>query len=119
MSQFTFLTSWDILDNGRERSVGGGVPFGLNLPEPWRSRGWKVKIRDRERLEPPHVTILHKVRFWRFDLRSEAFLDKEPDPKEGPRAVIDEIRSNLLLLREEWDRRVPENPISSEELDDE
>jgi hypothetical protein len=95
------------------------VPFTLNLPEPWVSRGWKVKIRDRERLEPPHVTILQKTRSWRIDLRSENFLDKEPDPKEVPKEVVDEIRSNLPLLRQEWDRMFPENPISSEEPDDE
>lgn len=82
------------------------MAFTLNLPEPWRSRGWKAKIRDRERLEPPHVTILQKARAWRFNLRSEAFLDKKPAPT---------IRSNLTLLRRAWDRMYPENPISSEE----
>ncbi|SRR6266571_1093730 len=56
------------------------MPFALKLPEPWASRGWKAKIRDRERLEPPHVTILHKTSAWRFELRSEKFLDREPDP---------------------------------------
>lgn len=95
------------------------MPFTLNLPEPWPSRGWKVKIRDRERLEPPHVTILHKTRTWRFGLRSERFLDKEPDPKDVPKEVMDEIRSNLTRLRQEWDRMFPENPISSGKPDDE
>lgn len=95
------------------------MPFALNLPEPWPSRGWKVKIRDRERLEPPHVTILQKTRAWRFNLRSETFLDNEPDPKDVPKEIVDEIRSNLTLLREEWDRMFPGNPISSEEPDDE
>ena len=94
------------------------MPFTLNLPESWRSRGWKVKIRDRERLEPPHVSVLHKTRTWRFGLRSEGFRDKEPDPKEVPKEVVDEIRSNLALLRQEWDRMFPENPISSRESDD-
>jgi hypothetical protein len=95
------------------------VPFTLNLPEPWRSRGWKVKIRDRERLEPPHVTILQKVRKWRFNLRSETFLDRKPAPKEVPKEVLDAIRSNLTLLRQVWNRMYPENPISSEEPVDE
>src|SRR2546425_12809991 len=66
------------IEIGCERGVGGAVPFTLNLPEPWASRGWKVKIRDRERLEPPHGTILQKTRAWRFDLRSDEFLDKKP-----------------------------------------
>lgn len=95
------------------------MPFTLQLPEPWRNRGWKVKIRDRERLEPPHVTILNRARAWRFGLRSKTFLDKKPDPKEVPREVVDAIRTNLALLREAWDRMYPENPISSEEPGDE
>jgi hypothetical protein len=95
------------------------VPFTLNLPEPWASRGWKVKIRDRERLEPPHVTILSRTRGWRFDLRSERFLDKEPDPNEVPEEVVGEVRSNLTLLRREWDRMFPENRVFSQDPDDE
>ena len=95
------------------------VPFTLNLPEPWVSRGWKAKIRDRERLEPPHVTILHRTRAWRLDLRSEKFLDKEPDPKEVPKEVVGEVRSNLTRLRQEWDSMFPENRVFSQEPDDE
>jgi len=91
------------------------VPFALTLPEPWAHRGWKAKIRDRERLEPPHVTILYKTSAWRFDLRTEAFLDKEPSPKEVPEEVIGAVRANLALLRQEWDRTYPENCISSTE----
>jgi hypothetical protein len=102
------------LDPDRSAVLGGTVPFTLNLPEPWRSRGWKVKIRDRERLESPHVTILNRARAWRFNLRSETFLDKEPDQKEVPKEVVDAIRANLVVLREAWDRIFPENPISSE-----
>ena len=95
------------------------MPFTLNLPEPWATRGWKVKIRDRERLEPPHVTILRRTRAWRFDLRSERFLDKEPDPNEVPKGVVDEVRLNLTLLRREWDRMFPENRVFSQDPDDE
>ena len=95
------------------------MPFALNLPEPWATRGWKVKIRDRERLEPPHVTILRRTRAWRFDLRSERFLDKEPDPNEVPKEVVSEVRSNLTLLRQEWDRMFPENRVFSQDPDDE
>ena len=95
------------------------MPFSLDLPEPWPSRGWKVKIRDRERLELPHVTILQKTRAWRFGLRSGIFLDAAPDPKEVPEEVVDEIRASLIRLREQWDGMFPENPISSEDPDDE
>jgi hypothetical protein len=95
------------------------VPFTLNLPEPWASRGWKVKIRDRERLEPPHVTILHTTRAWRFDLRLEKFLDTEPAPKQVPKQVVNEVRSNLTLLRQGWDRMFPENRVFSRDPGDE
>lgn len=89
------------------------MPFALTLPEPAASRGWKAKIRDRERLEPPHVTILHKTRAWRFDLRSGTFLDREPDPKAVPKEIVGAVRSNFDLLRQEWDRMFPENPVLS------
>ena len=95
------------------------MPFALTLPEPWASRGWKAKIRDRERLEPPHVTILHRTRAWRFDLRSETFLDREPDPSEVPEVLVEAVRSNLELLRKEWDRLFPENPVFSTQSDNE
>ena len=36
-----------------------------------------------------------------------------------PIEVVDEIRSKLTVLRQEWDRMFPDNPISSEEPDDE
>jgi hypothetical protein len=94
------------------------VPFALTLPEPWASRGWKAKIRDRGRLEPPHVTVLYKTSAWRFDLRTEAFLDKEPSPKNVPEEVIGAVRSNLTLLRQEWDRMYPANRISAPERKD-
>jgi hypothetical protein len=81
--------------------------------------GWKVKIRDRERMEPPHVTIIHKRRAWRLGLRSGTFLDKEPDPDEVPKAVLEGIRTHWEVLRREWDAMYPENPIQSEEAEDE
>ncbi len=59
------------------------------------------------------ATILHRTRAWRFDLRSERFLDKEPDPREVPKEVVGEVRSNLTVLRQEWDHMFPENPIFS------
>jgi len=95
------------------------VPFRLDLAEPWVSRGWKVKIRDRERLETPHVTLLYKARAWRFGLRSETFLDTESDPTEVPKDVMDQVLASLARLRQEWDRMFPGNPISSEGRADE
>lgn len=89
------------------------MAFELNLPVPWESRGWKAKIRDRERVEPPHVTVMHKARAWRLGLRSELFLDKEPDPKEVPKEVVEVVRANISRLRMQWDLMYPENPIVS------
>jgi hypothetical protein len=63
--------------------------------------------------EPPHVTILYKTSAWRFDLRTETFLDKEPSPKDVPEEVMDTVRSNLASLRLEWDRMYPENCVAS------
>jgi hypothetical protein len=76
-------------------------------------------LRDRERNEPPHVTILHRTRAWRFDLRSGGFLDEEPDPKDVPAEVLAEIEKHKALLRLKWDEMYPENPIESKEDDNE
>lgn len=74
-----------------------------------------MKIRNLERNEPPHVTILHRTRAWRFDLRSLRFLDKEPDPKDVPEEVLAVIERHVEQLRREWDAMYPENPIESNE----
>jgi hypothetical protein len=94
------------------------MAFSLPLPPPFPAQGWKVKIRDRERNEPPHVTILHKRRAWRFDLRSGRFLDQDPDPKGVPEEVIATIKANGGLLQQKWDEMYPENPIESTEVGD-
>ncbi|HVS11835.1 MAG TPA: hypothetical protein VMS76_18355 [Planctomycetota bacterium] len=52
------------------------MPFALELPDHLRRAGWKVKVRDKERLEPPHVTILFKARTWRLDLGTREFLER-------------------------------------------
>lgn len=89
------------------------MPFSLSLPEPWAARGWKVKIRDRERLEPPHATILYKMKAWRFDLRSQTFLDSDPEPREVPEEITVAARSSLAVLRLQWNRIYPQNPVEN------
>jgi hypothetical protein len=74
-----------------------------------------VKIRDRERVEPPHVTVLRKTQAWRLDLRTGEYLDKEPDPAEVPKAVRKVIDANWDTLRAAWDAMYPENPIEADE----
>ncbi len=89
------------------------MAYSLDLPEYWARQGWKVKIRDRERNEPPHVTILHKAKRWRWGLRSEGFLDVAPKPTEVPRALLALFEGKKDVLRRQWDRMYPENPVSS------
>jgi hypothetical protein len=96
------------------------MAFSLPLPPPLPAQGWKVKIRDRERIEPPHATVLHKTRAWRFGLRTLDFLDAEPDPDDVPTELVDAILADIDRLRREWDAMYPENPVDSsgEEDDD-
>jgi hypothetical protein len=95
------------------------MAFSLPPPRPWRHRGWKVKIYDCERLEPPHVTILFRTKAWRIDLRSGEFLDREPPPRDVPPDVIEHIHRHREHLCREWDVLHPENPVTSQEADDE
>ncbi len=94
------------------------MAFALPLSPPLPKQGWKVKIRDRERLEPPHVTIIRGTQTWRFSLRSGEFLDDDPDPREVPENLLSEIYQDLERLRFEWDQMYPENPVQAKEDDD-
>jgi hypothetical protein len=94
------------------------MAFSLSLPATLVAQGWKAKIRDRERNEPPHVTVLHKTRAWRVDLRTGRFLDKEPDPNEVPKELLDELARQSDLLRRTWDEMYAENPVESKEQSD-
>ena len=95
------------------------MAFSLPLPRPWRGRGWKVKIYDCERLEPPHVTILFRAKAWRIDLRSGEFLDREPPGREVQEEVLEHVRLRWDVLCQQWDELYPENPVASPEVDDE
>ncbi len=87
------------------------MPYALPLPPHWSAQGWKVKIYDNERLEPPHVTILFRDLHWRFDLRDRRYLDRDPDPADIPAAIEDAVMSNVDLLSAEWNRMHPDNPV--------
>jgi hypothetical protein len=50
------------------------VPYDLKIPSRFKREGWKVKIQDNERLEPPHVTILRGPEKWRLGLRNGNFI---------------------------------------------
>ena len=47
------------------------------------------------------------------------FLDREPDPGEVPKQILEYIAHNIDLLRAKWDEIYPENPINSQEGPDE
>lgn len=92
--------------------------YELRLPRIFRDRGWKVKIRNLERTEEPHVTIIWKTRSWRYSIRNTGFMDAEPAPTDVPREVVAHIEENLDTLRQQWDRKHPENPVDSREMDE-
>ncbi len=95
------------------------MPYRLDLPRRLRERGWKVKIRDKERLEPPHVTVWHGEVVWRICLRTRGFLV----PPGGNWKLIDSelreiIENNWETLCNAWDEKYPENVVSSPEHED-
>ena len=89
------------------------MPYVLQLPQVLKHAGWKVKIHDSERLEPPHVTIYQKMRKWRLSLRDKMFLDQgdkwsQIDP--GVKEVILDVE-NWNRLKQEWDKIHADNPV--------
>lgn len=91
------------------------MPFSLKLPQPLTANGWKVKIRDKERVEPPHISIIRKMDTWRWGLREQDFLDKRPPPREVPLQLQEYIQSNRDLLIAQWDKMYPMNPVQAED----
>jgi hypothetical protein len=90
------------------------MAFSLKLPKKL-ARQWAMKIRDRERVEPPHVTVLRKTQAWRLDLRTGEYMDREPEPDDVPSAVRKFIDANWEALCEKWDEMYPENPVDSDD----
>lgn len=89
------------------------MAFSLSLPEALKNARWKVKIRDKETREPPHLTIIRGTLAWRIDLRSGVFMDRHPDPDEVPAELVALIRADEIWeqLRREWDAMYPGNPV--------
>ena len=65
------------------------MPYELPLPKKLRAEGWKVKIREKERVEPPHVTVMHKAEEWRLGLRGQAAARAAWRPDQGYRRRSD------------------------------
>jgi hypothetical protein len=95
------------------------MPYELPLPKKLKAEGWKVKIREKERVEPPHVTVMCKADEWRIGLRDKRLLVppggrfKDIDP-----AVMQIIEEYWERLKEAWDAKYPENPVSSAEYNE-
>lgn len=96
------------------------MPYVLLLLQALKQAGWKVKIHDSERLEPPHVTIYQKMRKWRLSLRDGKFLDKGDKWSQIDDAVKNTIqdKDNWKLLKTEWNKIHDDNPVEIEEDDD-
>lgn len=69
-----------------------------------------MKIREKERLEVPHLTVFRKGDKWRISLRDRSVLDDG-----NWNDILEEVRNLIFqsweLLCSEWDRKYPENPV--------
>jgi len=90
------------------------MPFELDVPAALQRQGWKVKIRERERVEPPHVTIIRRTKTWRYGLRGGGFLDVRPSPRDVPAELVAHVDARLADLRAAWDAMYPENPVGDD-----
>jgi hypothetical protein len=91
------------------------MPFSLDLPVTLRRAGWKVKIRDKERLEDPHVTILFKTKAWRLNLRTRKFLDQPWTWREIDPGVREAVEGSWDRLCAEWNSMYPNDPVGGRE----
>ena len=89
------------------------MPYDLSLPVVLKRAGWKVKIRDKERLEPPHATVINGCEYWRFDLREGKCMDDDPPPRRVPKELREIVKSNQPLLAKEWDLIHPKNKVEA------
>ena len=87
------------------------MAFDLWLSSGLADNGWKAKIRDKERTEDPHISVMFKTSVWRWSLRSQTFLDRSPKPSDVPTQLIEELKANLGKLKREWDKLYPSNPV--------
>ncbi len=87
------------------------MPFELKLGESFSAFGWKVKIREKERLEPPHATVIKGTKSWRWDLRTQMFMDKHPPAREVPKELLAMLKNAHDELKRQWDLKYPENKV--------
>ena len=92
------------------------MPYDLQLSQALKQAGWKVKIHDAERLEPPHVTIYRKFDDkWRLSLRDGNFMDKGHKWSQIDDGVRQAIEDNWDTLIAEWDAIHPDNSVHGDD----
>jgi hypothetical protein len=89
------------------RAIQLAIPIASSLS----AQGWKVKVRQHERLEEPHVSVMRKTSTWRWGLRSQDFLDVVPDPRDVPANLVGWLARHCGALSALWDAVYPENPV--------
>lgn len=90
------------------------MAFILQLTAALRKARWKVKIRDKETREPPHLTMIRGSDAWRINLRTGEFLDSSPNPAMVPSEMMAFIKAagRWRLLCDKWDEMYPHNRVS-------
>lgn len=92
------------------------MPYELELEKQFQTL-WKIKIFDKERLEPPHATLIKKgvKGKWRWDLRKKKFMDKNPAPSDVPKDLVEKLMSEEThdQLVKAWDKMFAHNPVAS------
>ena len=63
------------------------MPAIFDIPTHLKSNGWKIKIREKETVEPPHATVIHGLNAWRWNLREKKFMDKKPPARLVPNEI--------------------------------
>lgn len=78
-----------------------------------KNQGWKVKVRDKERNEGPHVSIMFKTKTWRLNLRDKTIMDTSPPEREIPKELLEEIKKDKKFqeIVECWNKMYPENKV--------
>ena len=91
------------------------MAYEVELPKQFRKSGWKAKIRDKERVEPPHVTVMRGPDAWRIGLRDGEFLVPPGGSwSDIPKGVRSALEKACQELKGKWDETYPENPIGGE-----
>ena len=89
------------------------MAWSLLLP-PHLKQQWHVKIRDKERNEPPHLTVMRGPQAWRIDLRSRAFLVPPGGSwSDLPVDLQHAIQNSWREACDQWDATYPHNPVRS------